>query len=266
MTQELNYEHLIEFMADLAEKAGAGLLNHFRGSFRVEKKGETEDSIDIVTEADTESERLIMEAIKGEYPDHDILTEETETKRSGARHLWMIDPLDGTVNFSRGYPFFCVSLALLEDDRLLAGVVRDPYHNETFHGHRGFGAYLNNEPIKVSHSQTLRRSVLATGFPYDRAESPENNVPEFSRVAPRVQGIRRGGSAAMDLCYVACGRLDGFWELKLKPWDMAAGMLMVQEAGGKVTDDNGDPAGPGVHCIVATNGLIHEELVNALGR
>jgi myo-inositol-1(or 4)-monophosphatase len=209
---------------------------------------------------------MIMDSITDEFPDHDILTEETETKRTGARWLWLIDPLDGTVNFSRGYPFFCVSLALMEDKRLLAALVKDPYHDETFHSIAGKGAFLNNDPIKVSHSQTLRKSLVATGFPYDRAESPENNVAEFSRIAPKVQGIRRGGSAAMDLCYVASGRLDGFWELKLKPWDMAAGMLIIQEAGGKVTDDRGESANPGVHCIVATNGRIHGELIKVLGR
>jgi myo-inositol-1(or 4)-monophosphatase len=177
-----------------------------------------------------------------------------------------VDPLDGTVNFAHGYPFFCVSVALADNGRVIAGMVHDPLRQETFSAFQGAGAFLNGRPIQVSLADQLNRSVLATGFPYDRAYSPENNVAEFSTIVTRVQGMRRGGSAAIDLSYVACGRLDGFWELKLKPWDMAAGMLMVEEAGGKVTDRTGQPTDPYTLSIVATNGKIHPLLIDLLAR
>ncbi len=261
----MDHNQILEFLQDVGARAGEILISSFRGDFKIEKKGAPE-SRDIVTEVDKASEKLIVSEINKAFPDHDILAEESELERKGSRWLWMIDPLDGTVNFSRGYPFFCVSMALVEDGDLLAGFVRNPFHDETFYAIRGKGGFLNGNPIRVSSVDSLRNSVVATGFPYDRAISQENNIGEFSRVAPAVQGMRRGGSAAIDLCYVACGRLDGFWELKLKPWDMAAGMLIVEESGGRVTDDKGLETDPYTHCVVATNGLIHDELLSTLGR
>jgi myo-inositol-1(or 4)-monophosphatase len=168
------------------------------------------------------------------------------------------------VNFSHGYPMFCVSIGLLNEREIVAGTVYDPVHKESFSAFRGGGAFLNGNPARVSGASSLNRSVVATGFPYDKAFSEVNNVAEFTRVVMRVQGIRREGSAALDLAYVSCGRLDGFWELKLKPWDMAAGMLLVSEAGGRVTDRAGNYADVNTSSIVATNGLIHDLLVGAL--
>jgi len=251
-------------MVDVAAKAGRTVLSFFEGDFRIERKDSSKEGIDIVTDADRASEEIILQAITGQFPDHDVLTEETETQRTGSNWLWMVDPLDGTVNFAHGIPHFSVSIALECDEILVAGIVHDPMRQETFSAIGGGGAFLNGRGIQVSASKNLRRSVLATGFPYDRARSPENNVAEFSKVVKRVQGLRRFGSAALDLAWVACGRFEGFWELKLKPWDQAAGMLLVAEAGGRVTDDRGRPTDPRTNAVVATNGLIHEELVALL--
>jgi len=266
MTTTVDPGDLLPFLEDVTEKAGEAVLSFFRGSFRVDLKDTRPGGIDIVTEADLASEGIILEAIGRTFPGHDILTEETITNDSGSRYLWLVDPLDGTVNFTHGLPMFCVSIALTEGGSLVAGMVYDPLRKERFSAVRSRGAFLNGRPIRVSGAKQLNASVVATGFPYDRAFSPENNVAEFTQIVTRVQGIRRYGSAAMDLAYVACGRLDGFWELKLKPWDQAAGMLLVQEAGGRVTDRGGDPTDPRTLSIVATNGLIHDQLVALLGK
>lgn len=264
MKDEFDPTQLMDFMMNVGDRAGAILRSYFNHEFRVDTKGDNPKSIDIVTEADHASEDMIMAAIMERFPDHDILTEETPTAVKGSRWLWVVDPLDGTVNFAHGYPVFGVSIALTENGQVVAGLVYDPLKDERFHAVRGHGAFLNGNPISVSKADRLRRSILATGFPYDKAWSEENNLREFSAVLPHVQGMRRGGSAAVDLCYVACGRLDGFWEPKLKPWDMAAGMLMVQEAGGTVTDRAGNQTDPYTAVIVATNGLIHDSLLKIL--
>jgi myo-inositol-1(or 4)-monophosphatase len=232
----------------------------------VERKDTSEKGIDIVTDADRASEDLILAEIAKSFPDHDILTEETLTDSSGSQWLWLVDPLDGTVNFAHGYPHFSISIALTYNGNLVAGMVHDPLRAETFYAIQNQGAFLNGKTIAVSKAATLQTSIVATGFPYDRAYTEDNNVREFSQVVTRVQGIRRGGSAALDLAYVACGRLDGFWELRLKPWDQAAGMLLVQEAGGRVSDGTGQRTHVRTLSIVATNGLIHDELVTAISR
>ncbi len=266
MNDLANPKDLLPFLHHVAQAAGRTVLSYYRGDFTVERKDNTEQGIDIVTDADRASEELILGEITKSFPDHDILTEETLTEASGARWLWLIDPLDGTVNFAHGYPHFCVSIALTYDGNLFAGMVHDPLKAESFYAFQDQGAFLNGKAITVSKAGTLQTSIVATGFPYDRAYSEDNNVREFSQVVARVQGIRRGGSAALDLAYVACGRLDGFWELKLKPWDQGAGMLLVQEAGGRVSNGIGKPTHIRTLSIVATNGLIHDELVATLAR
>jgi len=266
MINMLDIDQVLLFITEVITSAGAEVLSYYRGNFRIEGKNEGESSIDIVTDADRASEDIIVEAIRQRFPDHDIVTEERAPEISGSPWKWFIDPLDGTVNFSHRYPVFCVSIALAHEDRLVAGMIYDPLRGELFQAARGRGAFLNDLPIRVSAADRLERSIVATGFPYDRATDPDNNVAEFSRVVTRVQGIRRGGSAAIDLAYVACGRLDGFWELKLKPWDMAAGMLLVSEAGGRVTDGTGNPTDVYTYCVVASNGLIHDRLVEIIGR
>jgi myo-inositol-1(or 4)-monophosphatase len=256
----------LRFAVNLAEQAGRIIASYANGSFQVVGKGTQKGGIDIVTDADHASEDFILEHIRKQFPDHDILSEETITEKKGSDWLWVVDPLDGTVNFSHGYPAFCVSIALLKNDAIILGVVHDPLRQETFSAIRGEGAFVNSNRIHVSAAEILTRSLIATGFPYDRASSPENNVAEFNQVVTKVQGMRRGGSAALDLSYVACGRLDGFWELKLKPWDMAAGMLLVEEAGGIITDRLGKPTNMYTNNIVATNGRIHPLLLELLAK
>jgi myo-inositol-1(or 4)-monophosphatase len=264
MESQIAPADVMPFLDDTVHRAGSAALTYFRNELHITSKDVRPGSIDIVTDADRASEEIVLAAIGREFPGHDILTEETEIESTGSRWLWLVDPLDGTVNFAHGYPFFCVSVALAEQGKLIAGMVYDPLRQETFSAFRGGGAFLNGRSIRVSQAEQLNRSVVATGFPYDRAFSPENNVAEFSTIVTRVQGLRRGGSAALDLSYVACGRLDGFWELKLKPWDMAAGMLLVEEACGKVSDRTGCPADVYTRSIVATNGKIHPILVALL--
>lgn len=264
MDWDIDLQHARRFMEDAAREAGKAILSYTMETLEVRRKNVATSPIDIVTNADHASEIILMSRVGDAFPDHDILTEETPTQDRNARWKWIIDPLDGTVNFSHGYPAFCVSIGLLGPAGLAAGVVFDPLRNECFSAVSGSGAFLNGRPIKVSNSSQLFTSLLATGFPYDRALSPDNNVAEFSRVVTQVQGMRRGGSAALDLAYVSCGRLDGFWELKLKPWDMAAGMLLVTEAGGRVTDRYGRGADVYTSSVAATNGLVHEALLRLL--
>ncbi|MEW6348015.1 MAG: inositol monophosphatase family protein [Thermodesulfobacteriota bacterium] len=264
MQTEENRGALLAFITELITNAGRVLMSFHEGTFRVHLKNTAGSNTDIVTDADRASEDLILESIRKTFPSHDILTEERLTDRTGSRWLWIIDPLDGTVNFAHGYPMFSVSIAVMKDDELQAGAVFDPLRKDLFAASRGGGAFLNGAPIRVSGASQLERCILGTGFPYDKATSKVNNLAEFREVLMKVQGMRRAGSAALDLAYVASGRLDGFWELKLKPWDMAAGMLLVREAGGMITDRRGNPTDIFTQSIVATNGAIHDKLVSAL--
>ncbi len=264
MSTEADLNAVSCFISHVAQQAGDLLMTYFRGEFGIEAKNDVTSDIDIVTDADRASEDLILEALGKEFPDHDIVSEETPLEIHGSKWRWLVDPLDGTVNFAHGFPAFCVSIALMEAGELVAGIVYDPLRKERFWATRGGGAFVNEHTIRVSSATALNRSLVATGFPYDRSTSPDNNVAEFSRVITHVQGMRRAGSAAMDLAYVAGGRLDGFWELKLKPWDQAAGMLLVSEAGGRVTDRYGMPCPVDTLSVVATNGRIHELLLGLI--
>lgn len=257
-------KEIVEFLSHVSAEAGRVLLSYFRRDLKIDAKDPFEGSIDIVTDADRASEELILEAIGKKFPDYDIMAEETPASLKGAGRLWVVDPLDGTVNFAHGYPVFCVSIALVEHGEPAVALVHDPLKNESFTAIRGSGAAVNGETIHVSRAERMDRSIVGTGFPYDRAISPDNNLAEFNKVMTKVQGVRRAGSAALDLAYVAAGRLDGFWELKLKPWDMAAGMLLVEEAGGRVTDRTGRPTDIYTSFVVATNGLIHDRLTEIL--
>jgi len=266
MTDRIDIDQVLAFMTETITRAGAEVLSYHRGEFGIERKNVKESSIDIVTDADRASEDIIVEAIRQRFPDHDIVSEERPPELSGSPWRWFIDPLDGTVNFSHRYPVFSVSMALAHEHSIVAGTVYDPLHGELFQAASDRGAFLNGLPIHVSATDRMERCLVATGFPYDRATDPDNNLAEFCRVMTRVQGVRRGGSAATDLAYVACGSLVGVWELKLKPWDMAAGMLLVSEAGGRISDGSGNPTDAYAYCVVATNGLIHDRLVEAIGR
>jgi len=221
-------------------------------------------AVDLVTDFDKRSQDIIFKHLFAHFPDHDFLAEENLCEEQGSEFRWIIDPIDGTTNYAHNYPVFCVSIALAFKDETKLGVIYDPMREEMFTAVKGHGAALNNHRILVSSVRELDLSLLATGFPYDLRESHVNNFDHFFNFATRVQGIRRGGSAAIDLCYVACGRFDGFWELKLQPWDVAAGRVIVLEAGGRVSDfQNSDP-GLSSDETLATNSLIHEQMVNIL--
>jgi myo-inositol-1(or 4)-monophosphatase len=250
------YEAYVAFARRVAAEAGALIADNFLGSFDVGRKGVT----NLVTEVDRRSEALIVEAIGREYPSHAVVAEEGSSREGRSGWRWYVDPLDGTNNFAHGFPMVAVSIALERDGEIVAGVVYDALRGESFRAELGAGARCERGPLATSQAADLSASLVATGFPYDKHESTVDNVANFGRVTKRVQGIRRGGAAALDLAYVAAGRLDGFWELKLSPWDTAAGMLLVAEAGGRVSRIDGSAYAPGDVDIVATNGRIHDDL------
>ncbi len=243
-----------------ARIAGRYQQSRFASSLAIEMKGEK----DLVTEVDKESERLIVEHLLSRFPGHGIVAEEGQYPHSDSPFRWIIDPVDGTTNYAHGYPWFCSSIGLELEGELVAGVIYNPVYDELFTATKGGGAWLNGSRLSVSSRASLKNSLLGTGFPYDCATDPANNFDNFIAFQKKARGIRRAGAAALDLAYVSAGRLDGFWELKLKPWDMAAGVLMVQEAGGMVTAFDGSPCDLFNGCIVASNGLIHDEMVGML--
>ncbi len=222
---------------------------------------------DLVTRIDKESETRIREILLTAYPEHVVLGEEEGQSGTGQNgqglYRWIVDPLDGTLNYAHGFPFYCVSIGLEVDGRLEVGVVLDSVRNELFTAVRGGGALLNGAPITVTKETELRRSMLATGFAYD-PDTAADNIEVFSRMLGRCRTVRRPGAAALDLAYVACGRVDGFWELKLNAWDVAAGVLLVTEAGGRVTGGTGEPYELGGRVLVSSNGAIHASLVETL--
>lgn len=248
----------LKFAETTAREAGTLLKKMLPRKHRIAFKGET----NIVTEADCMSEKLLIRGIRKGFPQHDILTEESAGIQSGSDFRWIIDPLDGTTNYAHGYPVFCVSIALEIEGIIRCGAIYNPVLDEMFTAEAEGGAFLNGRPLAVSSTAELSRSLLATGFPYDIRESEDNNINYFIGMAKNAQAIRRAGSAALDLAYVAAGRFDGFWELKLMPWDTAAGWLMVKEAGGEVTD----LFGKGYHLtsahILATNAKIHGDMID----
>ncbi len=219
----------------LARQAGAILRNGYGKNHQIAYKG----AIDLVTEIDRQSEEFLLEKIQERYPHHAIVAEESGPQSGDACCKWYIDPLDGTVNFAHGIPIFSVSLAYAQDGMITFGVVYDPLRDECFSAEAGKGAWLNGKPILCSKAAALENSLLVTGFPYDIRTNHRTNLDEFAKFALQSQGVRRLGSAALDLCYVAAGRFDGYWEIRLSPWDLAAGALIAQEAGAKVSDLNG---------------------------
>ena len=241
---------------EIAREAGAVIARYFERRIGYELKSE----YDLVTEADKQSEKMIVERITARFPGHAVLAEEGGGRENPSEYRWYVDPLDGTTNFAHGFPVFNVSIGLARNGEMIVGVIYDPLRDEMFAAEKGSGAWLNHRRIHVSALTSLRKSLLATGFPsYKRHLNV--NVHYYHQMAMISHGVRRAGSAALDLAYVACGRLDGYWEIGLRPWDMAAGSLIVEEAGGRVTDMTGarlDLAGP--H-ILATNGAIHAEMI-----
>lgn len=251
--------HYLDVARDIAREAGRLLLAEFHRPRTIEYKTE----VDIVTAADRKSEEVIVERLHTLFPTHAIVAEEGSRREGESEYCWYVDPLDGTTNFAHGYPVFCVSLALVRGEEILVGVVYDPMREEMFHAVEGDGAWLNQRPIRVSAAPRLSESLVTTGFP-TRKRHKHPNITYFQRFTMLTHGVRRDGSAALDLCYVACGRFDGFWELNLNPWDTAAGTLLVREAGGQVSDFQGRPFRPDGDEILATNRLIHAEMQQVL--
>ncbi|HWW94340.1 MAG TPA: inositol monophosphatase family protein [Vicinamibacteria bacterium] len=241
-------------------RAGAIQKESYGQDIRIDYKGE----IDLVTEVDRACEAAILDTLRSRFPDHDFVTEETLLARSGSRYLWFTDPLDGTTNFAHGYPFFCSSVALTVDGRAVAGAVYDPLRDELFTAERGGGAHLNGRRLRVSQSSNLLRSLLITGFPYDLREDFPGKLRLFNRFMGEARAIRRDGAAALDLSYVAAGRADGFWEERLQPWDMMAGVVLIEEAGGRVSRFDGSPLGLGPDEVLATNGALHQVMLEVL--
>jgi myo-inositol-1(or 4)-monophosphatase len=243
-----------------ANRAGRLLKAMSSGDLKVEYKGE----IDLVTQADRAAENMVVKLLRKSFPGDDILTEESDQERTKSDRRWIIDPLDGTTNYAHGFPFWCVSIAFEFRGQVMLGAIFNPNLNELFTAKKEKGAWLNGKRIKVSPQGVLKKSLLATGFPYDVHYSRQDNLANFRKFIKRAQAVRRPGSAALDLAYVACGRFDGFWEMKLKTWDMAAASLMVAEAGGKLSGFKGQKFSIYVPECLATNGKIHRIMIEVL--
>ena len=253
------YSIYLDAALEIAREAGDILRADYARSGEVRFKG----VVNLVTDTDLASQDLIFRRLSARFPGHEFLAEEGLRELGGSEFRWVFDPLDGTTNFAHRFPFFCVSLALERRGELVCGVVHNPISGETFRAERGGGAFLGEKPIRVSSVDNLDRTLVATGFPYDIRETRANMVHHDAFLL-RTQGVRRCGSAAIDLCYVACGRFDGFWEMKLSPWDTAAGALILREAGGRITDFQGRPVDIYKPEVCASNGLVHEAMLAVL--
>jgi myo-inositol-1(or 4)-monophosphatase len=256
---------MLAIAIEAAREAGKVLKQNVGKIKNIQMKGG--EGKNLVTEIDKKSEEIIIGIVRKNFPGHDILAEE-----SGKAHgrsspwRWVIDPLDGTTNYTHGFPVYCVSIAIEHDGEIVAGVIYDPNFDELFTAERGKGAFLNGRRMEVSRVDALKRSLLVTGFPYTIADNPDHAIERFVSFLMEAQAVRRMGSAAIDLAYVAAGRYEGFWEVALEPWDMAAGALLVREAGGSLTDFEGKPFSIYTKQILASNGLVHEEMRGVLSR
>ncbi|MBD2137371.1 inositol monophosphatase [Anabaena sp. FACHB-1237] len=259
----VNLQIFLDIATEAALAAGVVLQDYL---------GKLEDAVtekgrpgDLVTAADKASEQVILDVLSRHFPDHSILAEESgQLGNQENEYLWAIDPLDGTTNYAHQYPCFAVSIGLLINGVPQVGVIYDPFHDELFQAAAGLGATRNRRAIQVSQTNELSKSLLVTGFAYDRRETSDNNYAEFCHLTHLTQGVRRGGAAALDLAYVSCGRVDGYWERGISPWDVIAGIILVEEAGGKVTAYNGEPVNIASGRILATNGHLHDRLSETL--
>jgi myo-inositol-1(or 4)-monophosphatase len=261
----MSFQQVAAEAEQIALDAGALLRDFYRTGVKTEYKGD----VDLVTEADRASEKLIVERLRAAFPDHGIVGEEGTRDHAAAQYRWYVDPLDGTTNFAHGFPVFCVSMGLehrpsglpaQQDGEMVAGVVYDPLRDELFSATKGGGATLNREPMRVSTVSQLAESLVATGFP-SRKRHDNPNIHFYQQFTLRSHGVRRAGSAALDMAYVACGRIDAFWEFNLNPWDTSAGALLVQEAGGTLTGFTGEPFQLNSREVLATNGLLRDEML-----
>jgi myo-inositol-1(or 4)-monophosphatase len=260
MSQSSDHFEFVPRMSEIAREAGALLMEYFRRRVKIEYKGDA----DLVTEADRASEKRILERIRAHWPSHEVIGEEGARVETGGDYRWYVDPLDGTTNFAHGYPVFCVSLGLAFQGKRKAAVLYDPTRDELFAAECGKGARLNGQPIAVSKTSQLAQSLVATGFPsHKRHKNP--NIYFYHQLTLRTHGVRRAGSAALDLASVACGRFDGFWEFNLNAWDTAAGILIVEEAGGKVSGFRGEDLAITDRDVLASNGLIHGDMLREFG-
>lgn len=256
----MNWTPYLKTAVEAARRAGVMLKDNIDTGREISFKG----AVDIVTNFDSQAQEMIHDKLSDHYPDHDFLAEEGLSMRSGSDFCWIFDPIDGTTNFAHGFPVFCVSIALEFRGAITVGVVYDPMREELFSAVQGGGAFLNEKRIEVSTINELDKSLLSTGFPYDIRDSRENNLDNFENFVKRAQAIRRCGSAAIDLCYVACSRFDGFWELKLNPWDVAAAALILEEAGGKMSDFKGNGFDIYGKQTMGSNSLIHDQMIEVL--
>jgi myo-inositol-1(or 4)-monophosphatase len=256
----MEWEKALKVAEEASRMAGEMLRRHIDSSREIVYKG----AVNLVTNFDRRSQEVIFSHLSSRFPDHDFLAEEDLCEQRGSEFRWIIDPIDGTTNYAHNFPIFCVSIALEWKSNVVCGVIYDPMREEMFSAISGKGSVMNGHRIQISATGDLDKSLLATGFPYDIRESEVNNIDHFVNFATRAQAIRRCGSAALDLCYVACGRFDGFWELKLSPWDVAAGVLIVEESGGRVSDFQGEKASIYGKDLLASNGLIHEQMIQIL--
>lgn len=256
-------DELLKTAIDAAKLAGEIQLKYMKEELIIETKA---SEFDLVTQADKECEQKIIEMISEKYPEHSFLGEETGRADKESDYLWIIDPIDGTVNYAHRFPQFCCSIGLYYKGEAVLGVIYAPCDNELFYAQKNQGAFLNGQKISVSKISELKRCLLATGFPALKDEALRKNLDYFKTFLGKVQAIRRPGSAALDLCYVACGRLDGFWELGLSPWDTAAGAIILQEAGGKITNLDNDTFDCHIKGLIATNGIVHKEIQNIINQ
>ncbi len=254
---------MIEDLKFIARLSGEIIRNYFGKNFSIEYKSDLKN---LVTQADRESEKTIIEFIKKKYPSHGILAEESGSHIDSAEYLWVIDPLDGTSNFAHGLPIFSVSIGLQFKSEIVAGVVYDIMRDKLYSAEKGSGAFRDDIKISVSKNRKIKESFLVTGFPYNINENPENAFEKFITLTKAARAVRRLGSAAIDFCYVAEGVFDGFWEVHLNPWDICAGKLLVEEAGGLVTDFNGRSIDIFNKTILASNQVIHQEMISLLNR
>lgn len=254
---------MLNVAIEAAKEAGKYVMQNLGKVREIQQKSGQEKNL--VTEIDKHSEEIIIEIIKRHYPNHDILAEESGSKKGAHSDFkWIIDPLDGTTNYTHGFPVFCISIGVEYKGEILFGVIYDPNINDLFTAEKNVGAFLNGEKISVSKTGSLRESLLVTGFPYNITENPNHAIEHFLNFLMEAQGVRRMGSAAIDLAYVAAGRYEGFWEGSLNPWDMAAGAILITEAGGKITDFTGSPFSIYKKEVIASNGFVHDEMLRVI--